>query len=79
MTEQKEKQHISDKERYICIIALSNLDSLLEAPDPALEFVANQIRVFLTKHNINRQDIKDLAVKFGVPEKTVFKAGFGLE
>ena len=79
MSEEKEKQKLLDKERYICIIALSNLDSLLEAPDPALEFVADQIRKFLAKHNIHKQDIKDLAVKFGVPEKTVFKAGFGLE
>ena len=79
MIEEKEKQQLLDKERYICIIALSNLDSLLEAPDPALEYVANQIRAFLTKHGISKQDIKDLAVKFGVPEKTVFKAGFGLE
>ena len=70
---------LTDKERYICIIALSNLDSLLEAPDPALEFVAEHIRNFLTKHGIHKQDIKELALKFGVPEKTVFKAGFGLE
>jgi hypothetical protein len=79
MSIEKEKHHLSDKDRYICIIALSNLDSLLEAPDPALNFIADQIRKFLTKHDITTQDIKDLAVKFGVPEKTVFKAGFGLE
>ena len=70
---------LTDKERYICIIALSNLDSLLEAPDPALEYVAQHIRNFLIKHDIRKQDIKELALKFGVPEKTVFKAGFGLE
>jgi hypothetical protein len=70
---------LTDKERYIFIIALSNLDSLLEAPDPALEYVADHIRTFLAKHNIHKQDIKDLAVKFGVPEKTVFKAGLGLQ
>ena len=70
---------LTDKERYICIIALSNLDSLLEAPDPALEYVAQHIRNFLIRHDIRKQDIKELALKFGVPEKTVFKAGFGLE
>jgi hypothetical protein len=65
---------LTDRERLICIIALSNLDSLLESPDPSLEYVAHHIREFLRKHGMHKQDIKDLAVKLGVPERSVFSA-----
>jgi DNA-directed RNA polymerase specialized sigma24 family protein len=76
-----ERQKLTEKERHICIIALSNLDSLLESAryDPTLAELADNVRQFLRAHDIHNQDIKELALKFGVPEKTVFKAGLGLQ
>jgi hypothetical protein len=72
---------VTEKENWIVVMALSVLDSTLDAfgGDDSLRKIADHLRESLRTRGVKRDDIKDLAVKFGVPEKAAYSAGHGLQ
>jgi hypothetical protein len=70
---------LTEKELNIVVIALGNLNAMIEAHGPSLADLASDIRAYLRRNGIAPQDIKELAVKFGISEKAVFSAGEGLQ
>ena len=70
---------LTEKEHNIVIIALGNLNAMLEAHGSTLGNLANDLRAYLRKNGITPYEIKELAVKFGISEKAVYQAGDGLQ